>query len=193
MADPTPATPSSGIGNEIMSFIHGIDAMQVSLRPMSHFAHTLFKACGKSIETFLEKHGKQSDDGNLTLTGDHLLELKRLTSRLGKAAAASSVLPQTLVVALVSQYDSFLGGLLRCLYRAKPELLIQSKKQLSYSQLSDFGDLESAKAHILEKEIEDLLRASHVEQFNSMSNDFKVKLKEDLYCAPKTGPPKGVF
>ncbi len=138
--------------------------------------------------SFLEKYcEKESEDESRTfynIPHDHILESNRLSARVSKARAGVRLLPQSFIVALVSQYDSFLGGLLRCLYRSKPELLNQSEKQLDYSELSGFGDIEQAKDHILEKEIETLLRMSHPDQFDSLQHRFTIPLKENLPIWP---------
>jgi hypothetical protein len=176
------------LGPEIATFIHNIDALQTTLPVLSVMATALVIACEKQLGEFLEKYGQEasSDDLGKTykLPSEHQWEYRRLSARRVKASAGTRLLPQTYVVALVSQYDAFLGGLLRCLYRAKPELLKQSERQLSYSQLAEFGDLEQAKESILEKEIEAVLRMSHPEQFDFMEKRFSVPLRKDLPIWP---------
>ena len=137
--------------------------------------------CHDQLDGFAKKNGKRSGDSDIYNLGpEHFLEFNRLSSRLAKAQAATAILPQAFLISLVSQYDSFLGGLLRWLYRARPELLNASERQVTFSQLSTFGDLEKAKEYILEKEIENILRSSHAEQFATMEDRFALLLKQGL-------------
>lgn len=181
---------SRAIAHEITSFVHSIDALQASLPALSVISGALFIACEKSLRVFLEKNCEEilqestANSKNFKILPEHFLEVDRLSARLSKAKAGMRLLPQNYLVALVSQYDAYLGGLLRCLYRAKPEVLKQSEKQLTYSQLSDFSDLEQAKESILEKEIESVLRMSHSEQFEFMEKRFTISLRKDLPSWP---------
>jgi hypothetical protein len=55
---------------------------------------------------------------------------------------------------------------------------------LSFSQLSEFSSLDSARNYILEKEVENLLRGSHSEQFDWMEGKFGLELRKDLPVWP---------
>ena len=169
------------IAVEIKSFVHSIDALQASFPTQLVLAAAMNMVCHDQLANFAKKNGeKSSDEDTYNLGPEHFLEYNRLSSRLAKAQAATAILPQAFLISLVSQYDSFLGGLLRCLYRAKPELLNASERQLTYAQLCIFGDLEKAKEHILEKEIENILRSSHADQFGAMANRFDLTLEPRL-------------
>jgi hypothetical protein len=70
------------------------------------------------------------------------------------------------------------------LYRLKPDILNASEKNISYTRLIEFKNIEDAKQYIIEKEVEELLRKSHVEQFDWLQNKFDIKLKEGLSIWP---------
>jgi hypothetical protein len=187
-------TPSDGqsskcaIDQEIASFVHNVDALQTILPSLSVMSLGLQIACSKSLQKFLEKYCEETtrEDSSKAykFPQGHAREFNHLSSLLSKATAGTRLLPQSFVVALVSLYDSFLGGLLRALYRAKPEMLNQSEKHLTYSQLSQLNSLVEAKEYILEKEIEAILRTSHSDQFDCMESRFKVELRKDLPIWP---------
>ncbi len=92
--------------------------------------------------------------------------------------------PRVFVLAIVSQFDAFLGRLLRVIFLLRPELMASSERTLTLSQLLDLGTIESATEYLLEKEIESVLRKSHVEQFAWMENKFSIKLHESLDSWP---------
>ncbi len=56
------------------------------------------------------------------------------------------------MISLISQYDAFLGRLIRTLFLIKPESLSMSEKNISFAQLQTFESIEDAKEYILEKE-----------------------------------------
>lgn len=94
------------------------------------------------------------------------------------------IIPNNYIISLISIYDAFIGDLVKCLYRLKPELLNGSDKNISFTRLLEFKNIEDAKRHIIDKEIEDLLRKSHVDQFDWLQNKFDIKLKENLSIWP---------
>lgn len=182
----TPNPEQDSIGDEISSFVRNIDALQASMPLQSLVTVAIAIACEKSLQAFLEKNCQPIDStkAQFNIEPEQFLEFNRLSARIRKMEAALTIVPQTFVVALVSQYDSFLGGLLRCLYRKRPELLNHSEKKLTYSEICEFADLEHAKEAILETEIESLLRKSHPDQFKSMEDRFGLALRKNLPIWP---------
>ena len=95
------------------------------------------------------------------------------------------VLPGSLFVSLIGHYDHYLGRLLHCLLTLRPELLNATDRQLTFSQLAKFESIEDARSYVLEKEIETVLRKSHVEQFDWMEKRFSIQLRENLATWPR--------
>ena len=97
---------------------------------------------------------------------------------------ASKLLPRSLIVSLVSQYDAYLGRLLRAIFIGKPEILNSSERKLSFEDIASLGSIENARDLILEKEVESILRSSHSEQFKWMGHSFDLPLTKDLKIWP---------
>ena len=106
----------------------------------------------------------------------HYSQWKKLKLRREQTFLAGKLVPRSLFVSVVSQYDAFLGKLLRIIFLGRPELLVASKREITFSELVQFGSIDIARDHIIEKEIDSVLRMSHVEQFKWMENRFEVKL-----------------
>ena len=94
------------------------------------------------------------------------------------------LVPRSFLVALVSQYDAFLGRLIRSLLIARPEILNGSERTLSFADLMAFDNLDAARDQIIEKEVESVLRRSHTEQFEWLESKFSIKLRQDLLIWP---------
>jgi hypothetical protein len=58
---------------------------------------------------------------------------------------AEVLVPRSFFVNLVSQYDAFLGSLIRALLLAKPEVLNASDRALTFSELLAFGSIDAAR------------------------------------------------
>lgn len=141
----------------------------------------------KSYEEFVKLNCKEETrDGEdlVAIPVEHYERYRVLKKHVQQTAMAHSVVPRSFLVSLVSSYDAFLGKLVSALFRAKPEMLKSSDRTLTYSQLSEFDSIAGARDHLLEKEVETLLRKSHAEQFDWLENKFSIKLRVDLPVWP---------
>jgi hypothetical protein len=172
---------------EIDRFVRSVDGLADTLPLIT----TLLFAARKKFSTELDEFEKnfatvRVEDGlrYVTVETEHTWTLKKLTRRRQKAYLAERTVPRSFVVSIVSLYDAFLGTLLRELFLMEPGLLAGSERTLTFSQLSEFSDLGTAKEFVLEKEIESVLRESHADQFGWMESKFKVELRKGLESWP---------
>lgn len=83
-----------------------------------------------------------------------------------RAERAFELVPPSYFVSLISSYDAFFAGLIRCYYNICPEKLQECDITFNYRDLLGFGDLLEVKKRIIEKNIENLIRESHVYQID---------------------------
>jgi hypothetical protein len=175
------------VGDSIQEFVEQIESLAASL-PLAMLAiQAAHRAAQKSYDEFVEKNcKKETRDGEdyIVVPFEHHDRYTVLKKRVQQTSVAHSVVPRSFQVSLVSSFDAFLGKLVGVLFRLRPELLKSSDRELTFSQLSDFGSIEEAKEYLLEKEIETLLRKSHSEQFDWLENKFAIKLRVDLPTWP---------
>lgn len=98
---------------------------------------------------------------------------------INKLVVSCSILPRMFIVTLMCQYDALIGNLIRLVLENKPEVLNNSEKKITFSQLSNFKDIDEAKKYIISKEIETCLRENHDEQLKWFENKLGIKLHED--------------
>ena len=134
---------------------------------------------------FVAEHGKASEHGGVRIGIEQMLAFQRVARDMGRSQAASVLVPKSFLVALISQYDSFLGLLVETLLLARPEILNGSERTLSFSELVEFGSVEAARDHVIEKEVESLLRKSHAEQFDWLEGKFGLQLRKGLAVWPE--------
>lgn len=93
---------------------------------------------------------------------------------------ASKIIPESLFVSLISQFDSFLNQLLRILFEIRPEYINNSERNLTFSELIELNSIENAREFIIEKEVESVLRKSHSEHFDYLENKLNMPLRKNL-------------
>ncbi|OCK41825.1 hypothetical protein BA195_13620 [Tenacibaculum soleae] len=97
---------------------------------------------------------------------------------------AFKVIPESLFVSLISQYDAFLGKLIKIIFELYPEKLNSSEKNLTFSLLNSFENIEKAKEYIIEKEVESILRESHCYHFEWLEKKLNLPLRKKLPIWP---------
>jgi hypothetical protein len=176
--------PTPSIGDDIDLFVRQIDSLAGALPMAVQVIHALNQTSGREYERFLEQEGTRMHDETgvevFNVEGSKYFKARRFESRFQKARLAQELVPRTFFVSLVSQFDGFLGRLIRQLFNMKPEALDSSETKLSFSQLVKFGSMESAQEYIIDKEIDTVLRKSHAEQFDWLEKRFDISLRTDL-------------
>lgn len=105
---------------------------------------------------------------------DQLLKHNKLQSEFNRGLRATQIVPRSLLIALVSQYDAFLSSLLRGFFVLKPELINASQKTIEVAELFNLSSIEEAKQSVIDSEVESLLRESHQQQFQWIEKRFSI-------------------
>lgn len=163
-------------------FIENADALNGSFPFIMGILGVTTHKLGSAYSNYLTKHGDLTNDDGVKKTYNLPVEYQTRAEKLDKEVTtlknSFKLIPRNFLVSLVSEFDSFLGALMRSIYYKKPELLNDSSRQITIADLLKFSTIEDAKEQVLEKEIETLLRKSHSEQFSTLESKFKVKLTE---------------
>ena len=134
--------------------------------------------------TFLSENGEVIEENEEFKRYKLSLENERMASRLDKkerrAKTALEILPSKILISFVSEYDAFLGSLVRTILEAKPEKLNSGEKQIPFSTLKDLESIDAAFNYIISKEVETLLRKSHSDQFDWLETLCSIPLRKGL-------------
>lgn len=103
-----------------------------------------------SIEVFINTNRVLSKDNetgqsSYKLPEDHIKSLAKLTDKIATSGIALKLIPINFSVSYVSQYDAFLGNLIRVIFIEKPEILNSSEKNILFSELLQFSTLDEAR------------------------------------------------
>jgi hypothetical protein len=183
-----PADGTSAIADPVLTFVSQIDGLHTSLPLAMMVIQGAARTAQTAYQTFVDEYcEKKEEDGrrSILVPLDHEHRFAALNRRARRTSTAHAIVPRSFLVSLVSQYDAFLGSLVRAILSSRHEMLKASGLMLSFSQLSEFNSIAAARDYILEKEIENLLRKSHVEQFDWLEEKFGLKLREGLPVWPK--------
>ena len=182
------ASRPSSIADSIKLFVLQLRSLSVALDPaMSALSKGLGKHA-KNLDEYIKQNAKRlrERDGRVSfqLTGDQISDYETLENYFNSHMLAYRNVPITFLVSLVSQYDAFIGNLLRNAYYLKPDMLNASQRQLTFSELVQLQSVEAAREHLIEKEVESVLRTSHSDQFEWMESRFGIPLRKELHCWP---------
>jgi hypothetical protein len=183
-----PSVPPPNIGAEIDLFINQIDALAETLPLTTSAINKVLVGSGRQVVEFLSQECKtiKAEDGktHYHFEGNQYLKYSRLVRLTSKASLAQTLVPRGLFVALVSQFDAYVGALVKNFFRLRPEIVDTSGKSLTFSELAKFDSLQAARDYMVEKEIDALLRESHADQFDWLEKKFSIVLRKDLPAWP---------
>ncbi len=172
------------ISDVVFEFIENMDALNQSAPFVLSVVATVASKMTKAHAEYLEKYGditEQDDERKLySVPIERQSRVNHLREQSGSLRTSIRLIPRNFLVSFVSEFDCFLGSLLKVIYTKKPELLNDSDRQITYTELLAFDSLQDAKDQVLEKEVESILRKSHAEHFSILENKFGLKLRKGL-------------
>lgn len=153
---------------------HGTQAVVVITQSHKHVQ--------AEFDAFLAAEASPVDgeEDAVTIPEDKLTRFRRLQRKRTRSGNAVRSVPRALAVALVSEFDAFMGATLKSFYRLKPDALQAAQRTITFAELVKFGSIDAARDHFLEKEVESFLRSSHSEQFETLESKIGTPLRKEL-------------
>lgn len=91
------------------------------------------------------------------------------------AALAIQNISRNTVVAMVGCYDALIGDMVRIIFHAKPEILKAYGVSIAASDIFAFSSIKDVEDHLINKQVESVLRGSHEEQLEWFENKLGIK------------------
>lgn len=131
----------------------------------------------KSYETFIASFSSFDEKGNfqLDVPTEKIKEYKKLYKRKIRAKKAFQLIPPSYIVTLVSLYDTFLAGFVRCIYSLKESLILESNISFSFRDIAEYSSIKEVKKNVIGNTIDKLFRDSHTEQIDWIEKAIGVK------------------
>ena len=109
---------------------------------------------------------------NFKLTGGNVAKVLKMQQHLHNNETAYRLIHRSFLTSQISQYDAYLGRLLRLIYYVRPEKLNASEKQITFKELVQYSSIEEARERLIEREVDSIVHKSHEDQI--------IWLKENL-------------
>jgi hypothetical protein len=97
---------------------------------------------------------------------------------------AGELVSRSFVLTMVSQFDAFVGGMIRSLAEVKPDVLSMHSKAVTFSEIIECGSIDVLKTRLIDQEIESVLRNSHSDHFDWLERKFEIPLRKSLKSWP---------
>lgn len=181
----------------LTDFLNHIESLNETLPLSLALIDVKDKARSIELENFIKEKGIKKKKAKIVDTTDSeeleeeefvtlesvedLIVFDEIQKNKKISALAFKVIPESLFVSLISQYDAFLGKLIKIIFELYPEKLNSSEKNITFNQLSGFDSLEEAKEFIIEKEVESILRDSHSCHFDWLEKKLEMPLRKNLH------------
>lgn len=125
----------NNIGTEIDLFSKHTDSIGSVLVDMVVGIQELSKKTKESLQKFEDEKCKieileVDKKRRLIIPNEHYSRWKKLSRRHEHYELSKQLLPRSLLVSLISQFDAYLGRLLRVIFLRKPEILNSSEKNI---------------------------------------------------------------
>ncbi len=126
----------------------------------------------KKLEDISDKKEDKDEEGKeifrYKVKPEFSEKFPEIHKHLNRSDIAIKILPRNFIVSIISQYDAFIGELIRILFQINPNLLKSSEKELKVEDLFNSDSIEDLKSHIIDKEVDSILRDEHFEQLKTI-------------------------
>lgn len=163
--------------SNLNNFIENINCLRETYDFNKGMLNQQLLSATKSYETFIAPFSSSDENGNfqLDVPTEKIKEYKKLCKRKFRAKKAFQLIPPSYIVTLVSLYDTFLAGFVRCIYSLKESLILESNISFSFRDIAEYGSIKEVKKNVIDNTIDKLFRDSHTEQIDWIEKAIDVK------------------
>ncbi len=165
----------------ILKFLNHIESLWTSLPIVLKTIESTQQTAMLEHNNFLTNNCTFIEEENhFLIPVEHYRKNNQLRKAVNNTTTAIKIFKRNFLVSLISQFDTYVADLIKAIFEIKPEIINNSEKQLTFSELSKFENIQTAKDYIIEKEIETVLRESYTEQFKWFEKKLSIQLRKDL-------------
>ena len=105
-------------------------------------------------------------------------DTNKIVNKYREIKDGHDALPGATLLSLVATFDSYFSEIVRFFLAFHPERYMTGDRQISLKEVFSKKSLEEVTAHVIETEINDLMRGSHTEQVVFVEKHLKVSIVE---------------
>lgn len=170
------------IWDSLKAFIENINCLYDSFEYSEGMLRSQKIEAQKEYNAFMKTLPVRPGDGpvKFVIPAGKERQHQHLERKVKRSQESSKLLLRSYVVSMVSQFDAYIGDLLRTIYEINPDKLKQSDHKFNFAELQAIGSIEAAKEQIIETKIENCLRDSHQDQFKEIASSIGVSNLKDF-------------
>lgn len=144
------------------------------------------KVSQDAIDTFAEKNcevkkNKKNKKTQVKVPNHHISEWEKKLRTYEESRVVAELMPSSLIISMVSQYDVFLSSFIKDLIRENPLTLNHfEKRDYGFEKIVQFETINEFKEYVLDTEIEQILRKSRSDQIDTLEKMFKFTVKDKI-------------
>ncbi|MFO1514947.1 MAG: hypothetical protein U1F83_18910 [Verrucomicrobiota bacterium] len=167
---------------EIKRFAESIDCLLISLPSVMATMEVAVNKQQAEFMALLKASGAQQtiEDNTIkfSLSGPNAANVIKQERALNNNLTAYRLIHRSFLTSQISQYDAYLGRLLRLVFLVHPDKLNSSEKQFTFKELVQYQTLEEAREALIEREVDTVVRKSHEDQVAWIKTNLKLPVTE---------------
>ncbi|MCU4599050.1 hypothetical protein [Acinetobacter bereziniae] len=187
------AKTKSIVGETILKSLFALDGLKESSSTLIESLDNEIDKNKKILDSFMdpireeiEVHDFNDETKSKITFNVHFSQIRSFkaeTIKFQHLLKAKTIVPRNFLISYVSEFDYFLGSLIRAFYQLRPDL-ISKNIQYKFEDIIAFESIEEIKIDTIEKEIESLLRSSHTDQFKALETKTEMNTLRKLDIWP---------
>ncbi len=182
--EPEKKSPEQLLSESANAFLLKLDALLETVNRIMLIIFKSKKRAQEELTNYLNPlfEGQHSSSVSLAAGSPEYRGYLRLENARAKALEAQRIVPQSFLVSMVSQYDAFLVAAIKNLFLLKPEKIRMGDRSICVKDLVRFSSIEEVLQELIEDEVDEVLRGSHLSQLQWACKkfDFTIDTKDPL-------------
>lgn len=165
------------VEGNLNNFIENINCLRETYDFNKGMLNKQLQTATKNYENFIAPFSSSDENCNfqIDIPIQKIKEYNKLRKRKCRAEKAFQLIPPSYIVTLVSLYDTFLAGYVRCIYNLKENLILESNITFNYRDIAEYGSIKEVKKNVIDNTIDKLFRDSHTEQIEWIEKAVDIK------------------
>lgn len=172
-----------GCKNTLSSYhsLINVSAVIIPTIPWITVAKEIYDEVNNSCDKLYE------DNGIFTfgICEDNILKIRRLIGKMNDMRKGLSVLPGSIILSLVANFDSYFVDAVRMVLLSRPERYDNSDRQMTVKEILAMSSFEDVRWKIINDEVDGLMRGSHLEQIKFIEKNLHISITEDFDRYPE--------
>lgn len=130
------------------------------------------------LDKFFADNNIDKKDNKINIPNHLLGVYKKNKKRLDEAFSTFILIPKSIFITIISNFDYFFSELIKSIIKSKEGLALLVDKKLALKEINFCSNFEEVKDIFINNQLEELMRKSHTEQIDWLEKNLKIKIKK---------------